>query len=105
MMRDKRRYILVACTKKISDGERKEFERALHSELIRQIGEMEYFMANPKIMKFVGEDSFIIRTGLRKYGSMIVALALTKNVGGRDMGLHTLRSSGTIRALEKEKIL
>lgn len=101
MMRDKRRYILVRCTKSIEERDRKIFERSLYSELAKEIGEIEYHIANPKVMKYIGADCLILRVGLEKYEASIAALALIKNINGSGVGLFTLKSSGTIKALQK----
>ncbi len=100
MMRDKRRYIMVRSTREIAPAEAGEFEQGLYRELIRQLGEMRYHTANPKLVRFVDSRRFILRVGLAMYPDSIAALAFIKRVNDATLGLHTLAASGTIRALQ-----
>jgi RNase P/RNase MRP subunit POP5 len=101
-MRDKRRYILVEASSEIG-ADRKEFESLFYSELIHNIGETEYFRANPKIIRFIDDRRFILKCGLSKYKETIVSLSFIKRIGKNEVGFYTLGSSGTIRALLKAK--
>ena len=101
MIRDKRRYILVTSSRPVTEPERKRFEAELYSALMTQLGEAEYFRANPKIIKFAGRDSFILKVMHERYEQSIVALTLIKSMSGKPIGLYTLKSSGTIRALQR----
>jgi len=101
MMREKRRYILVMSSRPVSEPERKRFEAELYSALLSQLGEAEYFMANPKVVKFIGKDRLILKVMLERYEESIVALTLIRSMAGKPIGLYTLRSSGTIKALQK----
>lgn len=101
MMRQKRRYILVESSKEILEESRKEFEIGLYTALMLQLGEAEYFTANPKVMKFIGKNQLILRVTIEKYGAAIVALTLIKSIGAKHQGLYTIFASGTIKALEK----
>ena len=57
MIRDKRRYLTIMPSRPVFDSEeRGSFEASFYSALLVQLGEAEYFKANPKIMKFVGTD-------------------------------------------------
>ena len=103
MMREKRRYILVESTIEIAEPERKQFEHELFKELLHNIGEVGYFRANPKVMRYLDGKRFILKCNLAKYKEMIVALTFTKRVDGREIGLYTLNASGTIKALGAEK--
>lgn len=100
MMRDKRRYVLVMSSRTVAEQERKRFEAELYAAMMGQLGEAEYFRANPKVVKFIGRDSFVLKVMLDRYEQSIVALTLVKSVGGKPIGLYTLKSSGTIRALQ-----
>lgn len=102
MMREKRRYILVECSREIGQAEQKGFETSLQNAMIQQLGEAEYYLSNPKIVKFIGERSFILVVFLQKYEESITALALIKNIGSAQIGLYTTKSSGTIKALLKK---
>lgn len=101
MMREKRRYILVETTIEVGESSRKEFETNLFKELLHSIGEVTYFRANPKIIKFVRGRRFILKCSLSKYKDTMVALSFIKRIGGKDAAFYTLNASGTIKALLK----
>lgn len=101
MMREKRRYLLVCSAIGIEDSSKREFEQELYKELLHNIGEVSYFRANPKIIKFIGSDRFVLKCNLAKYKETIVALTFIKRMLGRETGLYTIRASGTISALLK----
>ena len=101
MIRDKRRYLTVMSSRPIFDEERKGFEAQFYSALMAQLGESEYFKANPKIIKFIGRDRFVLRVSLERYGESIVAITFVKSLGGKPIGFYTMKSSGTIKALQK----
>ena len=103
MMREKRRYLLVESTMEVAESARREFELELCKELLHNIGEIAYFRANPKIMKFIGGNKFVLKCNLVKYKETVLALTFIKRIGGREIGLYTLNASGTILALEKSK--
>ncbi len=101
MIRDKRRYLAIMSSRPIFEAERRAFEAQLYAALMAQLGEAEYFRANPKVMKFVGTDRFLLRVSLERYEESIVAVTLVKSMGGRPIGLYTMKASGTIKALQK----
>lgn len=103
MMREKRRYLLVESTIEISENSRREFELALYNSLLHNIGEIGYFRANPKIMKYLGGRQFILKCNLVKYKETLNALTFIKSLNGKETGLYTLNASGTILALTKPK--
>ena len=98
-MRDKRRYLLVETSEKITDDERT-FSNNLYQGLSRAIGEMGYHHVSPKVMKIVDENHFIIRSNLDGTGTLVAALALVKRINNSDIAFYTLKSSGTIRAVQ-----
>jgi len=102
-MREKRRYILVESTVEVAEAARKQFEHDLFKELLHNIGEISYFRANPKIMKYIDGKKFILKCNLAMYKETIVALTFTKRIGSQDIGFYTLNASGTIKALGKAK--
>jgi RNase P/RNase MRP subunit POP5 len=104
MMREKRRYILVESTFETAEGLRKEFEFELFKELMHNLGEINYFKANPKVMKYIGAKKFILKCNLVKYKDVVLALTFIKRIAGKEAAFYTLNASGTIKALEKEKI-
>jgi len=101
MMRDKRRYLTVMTSRPVFERERPAFESLLYASLLVQLGEAEYFKANPKIIKFMGTDMFVLKVALDRYEESIVALTFAKSMGGKPIGFYTMKSSGTIRALQK----
>ncbi len=97
-MREKRRYLLVLCTLDIADGAEKAFESGLCAAMQKEIGNR-YFRANPRVVRFVDARTFVLTVGLDGYRDAIVASAFVKRINDLEVGLYTLRSSGTIRAL------
>jgi RNase P/RNase MRP subunit POP5 len=98
MMRDKQRYVLVEAYPD-ADGYTETFWNQLSDELLRCIGETNYHITNPKFVKFVGKNTFIIRTTVPGAAQVILSLALIKNLNGKEIAFYTLKTSGTIRAL------
>ncbi len=101
MMREKRRYLLVMSTNDIAQGTEKVFEVGLYNAIQKEMGNL-YFKANPKIVKYIDEKKFVLRVGLDGYKIAIASLAFVKSVNDREIGIYTLKSSGTIRALLKD---
>lgn len=97
-MRDKHRYFLVESTTEVS-GDEQTYMNNLSKELMRCIGETKYHRVNPKLMKFVDKNTFIIKTNLIGASDLVLALTLTKRINNSDTAFYTLRSSGTIKAL------
>jgi RNase P/RNase MRP subunit POP5 len=102
MMRDKKRYLLVESTIPLGTDERS-FSHSLYKEIIRCIGETSYHKINPKFMKFVSDNRFIIKSGLSGAGQLVLAFALIKKIDTKETGFYTLKSSGTIKALSAFK--
>jgi RNase P/RNase MRP subunit POP5 len=101
MIRDKRRYLTIMSSRPILQQERAAFEASFYSALLVQLGEAEYFKANPKIMKFMDHDHFLLRVSLERYEESIVGITFIKSIQGKPIGLYTTKASGTIRALQK----
>jgi RNase P/RNase MRP subunit POP5 len=101
MIRDKRCYLTIMSSRPIPAADRGSFEASFYSALLLQLGEAEYFRANPKIMKFIGSDRFMLRVLLERYEQAIVGVTFIKSLGGRPIGLYTMKASGTIRALQR----
>lgn len=102
-MREKRRYLLVESSAELSVQDRRSFEHEFLKELLHNIGEINYYRANPKIMKYVSSKRFVLKCNLARYRETLAALTLLKGIGGKEIGFYTLNASGTIRALEKPK--
>jgi RNase P/RNase MRP subunit POP5 len=103
MMREKRRYILVESTIEIGEIARRDFEFELYKELLHTIGELNYFRANPKVIKYIRGNQFVLKCSLAKYKETILALTFIKRIAGKEVGFYTIGASGTIRALQKPK--
>jgi RNase P/RNase MRP subunit POP5 len=102
MMREKRRYILVESSVELDLHDRN-FETEFYTELLHNIGEINYYRANPKIMKYPSNKRFILKCSLARYKETLLAITFIKKVGGKDMGFYTINASGTIMALQKAK--
>jgi len=102
VIREKHRYLLVEMSGETKLNE-KEFYALLARELIRCIGEMNFHRVNARFMKFTSSKSFVIRSSLEGIGSLTLAFALIKRLSAEPLSFYTLKSSGTIKALLKEK--
>ncbi|HUY70502.1 MAG TPA: Rpp14/Pop5 family protein [Candidatus Baltobacteraceae bacterium] len=100
MMRDKRRYLVVESYTAV--GEPELFQRKLMSSLLQVVGESNFFKLNPKIVKFIDDRRFIIRTSLEGMRYMVLALSFITKMDGADTAFYTLGASGTILAIEKK---
>jgi RNase P/RNase MRP subunit POP5 len=101
-MKDKHRYIMVEASVPLI-GDEKEFFYALTKEISRCVGEANLHKVNPKLMKFTDSQHMVIKSSLQGVHDLILSLALIKRVNGNEMAFYTLKSSGTIKALEKAK--
>lgn len=101
-MRDKQRYLLVETNFRISEDER-ELAGSLGRELIRCIGEASYHKVNPKLMKILGSNRFIMKSSLEGMSQLILAFSLVKRMNNADAAFYTLKTSGTIRTLLQYK--
>lgn len=101
MMRRKIRYVLVESATPIPDGNRSQFEYQLYRALLRAIGELSYHKANPKIIRFLGDNMLVLRCNLEGYRSTLLALSFIKKLEEKEAAFYTLKSSGTIKALLK----
>lgn len=99
MMRIKHRLILVESTIPVDEENRRRFETQIYAELLKQLGEINYHLSNPKILEFVGSNRFIIRCSLDGYRELIVGLSMIKSLNRNEIGLFTIKSSGTVRSL------
>lgn len=102
-MRDKRRYLLVESAIEFSESSRRDLEQELYRELLHNIGEVNYFKANPKIIKYIDNKRFILKCSLEKYRETTLALTFIKRLNGKEAGFYTLNASGTIKALMKPR--
>jgi len=103
MMREKRRYILVESANEIDENSRKDFEFYFYSALLHSIGEINYFKANPKIIKYVDRKGFVLKCNLVMYKETLNALTFIKQLNKKDTAFYTINASGTVKALAKQK--
>lgn len=101
MIKDKHRYILVESSVKFEEHGRLDFESELYKELLVAVGEINYHKVNPKMIRFLDDNRFIIRCNLGGYKDLVVAFSLVKRLGERNIAFYTLKASGTIRALTR----
>ncbi len=102
MLRDKKRYIMVEATSELNT-EKEELDRELKQAVLALTGQLGYYDISPKLVSVVDSRHFVIRCKLKGYEKMLLASALIKRLGATETGLYTLKSSGTIKALMKEK--
>ncbi|MDE1810686.1 MAG: Rpp14/Pop5 family protein [Candidatus Micrarchaeota archaeon] len=100
MMRDKRRYVVVESYNAVDNPDL--FQRRLIAALLQVAGEANLFRLNPKIVKFVDERRFIVRTSLEGMRQLVLALSFITSIDGKEAAFYTLGSSGTILAIEKK---
>jgi len=100
-LKEKHRYILVRAWRALPEPERQTFERSFYSSMLAVLGELGYSEAHPKLIKFLDDSHFIIKCTLEGKESTLLSLSMMKKVGGEDAFFYTLRSSGTLRALQK----
>ncbi|MGC8651721.1 MAG: Rpp14/Pop5 family protein [Candidatus Micrarchaeia archaeon] len=96
-MKAKFRYLLVSSSLSIGEMDEHELSRGL----VHYIGASNYFIANPRIFKTVGDHAFIMKVSLRGYSALVLALALMKHISGKECGFFTVYTSGTLKALYK----
>ncbi|MGC8669745.1 MAG: Rpp14/Pop5 family protein [Candidatus Micrarchaeia archaeon] len=94
----KHRYILVKSSIPLSNIDEREFYNSLNCYL----GAEEYFLANPRILKVLDPQTFVLKVGLHGYEKVIAALGLIKSMKGIECAFYTVYASGTIKALEKK---
>ncbi|HUC38512.1 MAG TPA: Rpp14/Pop5 family protein [Candidatus Acidoferrum sp.] len=102
-MKEKHRYILVESGTPVNEREREDFSFGLYNAMLHCVGEAAYHKVNPKVIKFVTEKRFLLKSTLQGSGVLIAALAMMKKVNGRDTYFYTLKTSGTIKAISSFK--
>ena len=100
MIRDiKHRYIMIETSEPI-DMDARENQEALETELLKQLGELKFYEANPKFALQLSGTVFVLKTNRHYDRSTILATAFIKKMLGREIGLYTIKTSGTIRSLK-----
>lgn len=96
--RQKNRYILVEASEAI-DLKDPSMSEAVSGAINAEIGAIGYAKAGPRIVRQMGDRSFIIRVSRGHEGGVILALAFIKYVCGRTLGFYTIKTSGSVRKL------
>jgi RNase P/RNase MRP subunit POP5 len=92
----KNRYLLIESSEATSP-----MKNALQisNAIKKEIGEIGYSIASPKIMLQFNESVFIMRVNRGHEGDIILALSFIKKLDGKSIGLYSIKVSGTIRKL------
>ena len=97
--RIKHRYLLIEASEPIDMGQR-DSQAALENALLRQLGELKFYEANPKVALQLSENVFVLKTNRNYDRNVVLATAFIKKLASREMGLYTIKTSGTIRSLK-----
>ena len=82
-------------------GDRNELEGLFYKDLSHTIGEIDYNMVNPRIVKYLDGKTFIMKVDNEGLSKAVLALSLMRRLGQSEQAFYTLLSSGTIKALLK----
>ena len=96
--RPKNRYLLVESSAPLNTADRILADQVL-AAVAFELGAIGYVKANPKIVHQAGDRSFIIRVNRGHEDALVLALSFVKKIGDARVGLYTIRTSGTIRAM------
>ena len=96
--RPKNRYVLVEATLPIDTAD-KSVSRKITDLLCAEIGGIGYVRSHPKIVRQLGDRSFIIRVNRGYEEDIALALSFVKDMGGSPVGFFTLRTSGSMKKL------
>ena len=96
ILKRKNRYILVEASSPLDAVAE---SRSIEAAMLRALGELYYSEANPKVVAQSDPTLFAIRVNRGQEGRVILALSFAREISGRKMGLYTLKTSGTLRAL------
>ena len=105
-MRDKKRYVMLRFTISLkqlmnsTDIDMKLLSRMVNRELIFKIGELHYADSNPKAAAILDDRTIIYKTLLKGHDDFIEGLSIIKRINGIDLGIYTIKESGTIKTLK-----
>ncbi|MEM3841686.1 MAG: Rpp14/Pop5 family protein [Candidatus Micrarchaeaceae archaeon] len=97
MIREKKRYVLVRLSHPTVQDEKK-FASNLMAEMMRYMGTVDYSTSNIRVIRQEGQR-LIVSVSLAAFGKFILATSFIRRVGGEEIGLNTIKSSGSIKAL------
>ena len=100
IIRRKSRYILVEASRDIDLSDR-QVQADLSEGISRVIGNIGHVNASPKVMAQLNPRLFILRVSRGFEGDVIIALAFTKEIKGSEIGLYTIRTSGSMLRLKE----
>ena len=95
--RRKSRYVLLELTRDV-DMTAKENDHSLKNSLLNYMGEHSYADANPHVMRQDG-NRVVIRVNRGMERELILATCFIKRIGNVDLGIYSIKTSGSIRAL------
>lgn len=94
----KNRYILVESSVPL-EGRGRTYDSAILGGVAAEIGSLGFVKANPRIVRWIGDNRFIIRSNRGTERDIVLALSFIKRINGRDLGFYTIQTSGTIKKL------
>ncbi len=100
IMKKKYRHILVNSSAEI-DFLNRENERLLKDALLDFMGEDRFAGANPRVIKTIDRNNFVMNCMRGYERDIVLALAFAKEINGVKTGFYTLKISGTIKGLAK----
>ena len=96
--KQKNRYLLIETSEQLDTRDRVSSSSLLDA-LNAEMGHTGFLRANPRIVCTMDDYSFIIRVNRGCEHDFILATAFVKRIAGREIGLYTISTSGTIRKL------
>jgi RNase P/RNase MRP subunit POP5 len=99
MMRDKKRYVLIRFSH-AQNGDQEQFKRDFTAEMMKVMGQADYALSNLRIIR-LSSSEMVVRVNLSTLEKFIISTALVRRVSGAEIGLLTVRNSGSIAGLSK----
>ncbi len=101
ILKRKLRYILVETSRDFDAADRRAIGE-LESALMGFMGEHQYADANFRVATMCGGNTFIASVNRGAERSVLLSLSFVRRLGNRDIGIYTIRTSGTMRKLLSE---
>lgn len=99
IFRKKLRYILVEASGALRMDDAHAAD-SLREQFASFLGQLHYFKANPQVAAQLNDRVFVLSVNRGYERNAILALSFIKKVGGNEVGLYTIRTSGTMRSLK-----